>query len=280
MFDFYFGSKEDIEKKENEFILFIKRMMPRWCNSIPDSECLAILDLLNTLPSKERPVLVETGTGASTIPMLYYAVKNKGVLYTWDIEQNKLAYIRNLCNDTIFNHFRNNIFDHWKYVGYSSTSKHLGIPILNELNEKVDFCFLDSEHTLNNLLGELFAVNLVLNDGSIVAIDDANYDYIDTNYAYINIFRKKLGLPTIESTGDNIGKHFYEEVYDYLKKHWSLVEYLKDSYKETYQEDIFWLYYSLDRRALASVGMEKIDELYHRFDAWKVSGRILSKDDK
>lgn len=275
MFDFYFGSKEDIEKKESDFILFIKRMMPRWCNSIPDSECLAILDLLNMLPYKERPVLVETGTGASTIAMLYYAAKNNGVLYSWDINQNKLAYIRDICNDTIFNHFRKNIFDHWKYIGYQSTSKYLGIPILSELNEEVDFCFFDSEHTLNNLLGELSAINPVLSDGSIIAIDDANYNYINTNYAYINIFRKKLGLSTIDSPPENIGDPFYEEVPNYLKKRWKKVEYLKDSYKEKYQDDIFWSYYSLDRRAIASVGMEKTDELDHRFDAWKVSDRLI-----
>lgn len=274
MFDFYFGSKEEIEENESDYILFIKRMMPRWCNSIPDSECLAILDLLNTLPKKERPVLVETGTGASTIALLYYAVKNNGVLYTWDTNQNKIAYIRNLCNDTILNHFRKNIFNHWKYIGYQSTSEYLGIPILQELNEKVDFCFFDSEHTSKNLLGEVSAVNPVLNNGAIVAIDDANYNYVDTNYAYINIFRKKLGLPTIESPPENVGNHFYEEVYEYLEQHWTEVKYLNDTYKENYQDDIFWSYYSSDRKAIASVGMEKTDELVHRFDSWMVSRRL------
>ncbi|WP_407282795.1 class I SAM-dependent methyltransferase [Methanolobus sp. WCC1] len=274
MFDFYFGSEDEIERNESEFILFIKRMMPRWCNSIPDSECIALLDLLNTLPEKERPVLVETGTGASTIPLLYYAVKNNGVLYTWDTNQNKLAFIRNLCNDTIFNHFRKSIFDNWKYIGYESTSQYLGIPILKELNEHVDFCFFDSEHTSRNLLGELSAVNSVLDDGAIVAIDDANYNYIDTNFAYINIFRKKLGLPIIDSPQENIGKYFYESVYDYLKQHWNKVEHLKDTYKSNYTDDIFWSYYSSDRKAIASVGMEKTDELDHRFDSWKVSERL------
>lgn len=274
MFDFYFGSKKEIEENEADFILFIKRMMPRWCNSIPDSECIALLDLLNTLPDKERPVIVETGTGASTIPLLYYAVKNNGVLYTWDTNQNKLAYIRNLCNDTIFNHFKKSIFDHWKYIGYQSTSEHLGIPILKELNEKVDFCFFDSEHTSNNLLEELSSVNPVLNDGAIVAIDDANYNYINTNFAYINIFRKKLGLTPVESPEENIGNHFYEDVYSYLKQHWNTVEYLNDTYKENYSDDIFWSYYSSDRKAIASVGMEKTDELHHRFDSWMVSERL------
>ena len=42
------------------------------------------------------------------------------------------------------------------------------------------------------------------------------------------------------------------------------------SYRENYKDDIFWNYYNLDRINMANLGMEKLEELDHRFDAWKV----------
>ena len=47
MYDFYFGSKEQIKEREDKFLLSIKRMMPRWVNSLPDSEFLALASILN-----------------------------------------------------------------------------------------------------------------------------------------------------------------------------------------------------------------------------------------
>ncbi|MCM1038205.1 MAG: hypothetical protein NC434_02700 [Ruminococcus sp.] len=49
MYDFILGDKETIIKnteEEKKFLLSVKRMLPRWCNSIPDSEFLAIYDVL------------------------------------------------------------------------------------------------------------------------------------------------------------------------------------------------------------------------------------------
>ena len=71
MFDFYFGTREEIAQDEKKFLLSVKRMLPRWVNSIPDSEYLAIYDSLESLSTKSaRPVIVETGAGASTIVLL------------------------------------------------------------------------------------------------------------------------------------------------------------------------------------------------------------------
>ena len=47
MYDFYFGSKEDIAKDETKFLIAIKRMMPRWVNSLPDSEYLALAKIMD-----------------------------------------------------------------------------------------------------------------------------------------------------------------------------------------------------------------------------------------
>ncbi|BCB96317.1 hypothetical protein JZK55_12390 [Dissulfurispira thermophila] len=271
MYDFYFGKREDIEKDPKRFLLAIKRMLPRWCNSIPDSEYLALYDVLDDLKLLDKSVLVETGSGASTIVLCYFALKTGGELYTWDINGSKLAYLRSIINDTLMRHFVDkNITNHWKYVAFSSISEFAGVGMLKEMGKKVNACFFDSEHTLDVLMAELKGVTEILANEAVVAIDDGNYFYKSYNTAYINMIRAKHNLPPINESPDNIGRHFWEEVSEYLKKNFKNVEYIKDTYKQTYQTDIFWTYYKTDREVMSGLDMEKTDDLDHRFDAWKV----------
>ena len=69
-------------------------------NSIPDSEFLALGDIAKNIKSK-KSIFVETGCGASTLVLLFYAMKNNGKLYTWEINQEKTSLIRSMCNETI-----------------------------------------------------------------------------------------------------------------------------------------------------------------------------------
>lgn len=78
-------------------------------------------------------VIVETGSGASTIVLSYFAFKYKKKIYTWDLNQNKLSYLRSIICDTHQRLFQTILHEHWIYIGYLSTSKDLGIPILGEL---------------------------------------------------------------------------------------------------------------------------------------------------
>lgn len=271
MYDFYFGTKEEIERDPKKYLLTIKRMLPRWCNSIPDSEYLALYDVISELKLPDRAVLVETGSGASTIVLCYFAAKTNGELFTWDINGSKLFYLRSVLNDTIMRHFSDkNLNTHWKHIAFSSTSEHAGIGILKELGKRVDVCFLDSEHVSDVLMKEVKDICGLLADVSIVAIDDANYSYKSYNTAYINMMRKKLNLPPISNPPENISRFFWEEAGDYLKANFKKVKYLEDSYKKNYQSDIFWTYYKADREVMTGLQMEKTADLNHRFDAWKV----------
>ena len=274
MYDFYFGTREEIRQDEPKFLLTVKRMLPRWCNSIPDSEFLAILDILEKHAPKEKPVLVETGVGASTIVLLHYAMKYNGLLLSWDFVGPKGAYLRGVCTDTLLQYHKCHLSDHWKFVAYSSLSPHLGLAILPELVDQVDMCFLDSEHTLDTVLGEIGALNSMFVDGSIVAMDDANYTYRHINFAYINMFRRKLKLPELTSPLENTCDPFYLEVERYLRSRWATVRHIEDTFKTSYQNDLFWAYYRAALETVAEVGMEKLANMEHRFDAWQISGRI------
>ena len=57
MYDFYFGTKQKIENNQEEFLVFVKRLLPRWINGIPDSECVAIYRILKQIKS-DRPMFV------------------------------------------------------------------------------------------------------------------------------------------------------------------------------------------------------------------------------
>ena len=262
MYDFYFGEDPDPKK----YLLTIKRMLPRWCNSIPDSEYLAIYDILNDM-KLDRPVFVETGSGASSIVLAYFALLSGGELYTWDTNGSKLAFLRGVINDTLMRKFTSqNLTNHWKCVACSSTSLDVGIGILGELDKKVRFSFHDSEHTLETLLNEVTAICKIMDDG-VVAIDDGNYQYMYHNLAYINMMRKKLGLfPTERAFNES--RCFWVEIEELLNE-WFEVAHIQDTYKQTYKTDLFWSYYRNDRDVMKGLDMEK-DGLEHRFDAWEV----------
>ncbi len=272
MYDFYFGTKEEILANERDYLLFIKRMLPRWVNGIPDSEFLAIHDILNQPDGKSHQrVLVETGSGASSLVMLYHAIKNNGTLYTWDTNANKGSFLREVASDTICRTFNTCVHDHWKFVAYSSTDRHLGINILREFNDRVDFCFLDSLHTLDNLLEELSLVLECFNAEGYIAIDDANYTNKSTNIPFINIVRKKLGLPAVPDLPNNVCRAYHIEVNEYLTNRCQSVERVNDTYKRTCTDDLSFAYYALDKQVTSKIGMEKLDDIKHRFDAWKIT---------
>jgi len=271
MFDFYFGTREEIERDPAHYLVTIKRMLPRWCNSIPDSEYLALHDLLAGSDLPRHPVFMETGSGASTIVLAYWALATGGELFTWDIDGAKLASLRSVLSDTLMRHFTDkNLFAHWRYTAFSSTSDHAGIPILSELGKEVSLCFFDSEHTRDTLMREVKGACDVIGDGGIVAIDDGNYAYIHENTAYVNVVRKKQGLPPVPEETANLGRPFWVEVGEYLQERFPRVEYIDDSYKKNYRSDIFWSYFRSDRETMAGLAMEKTDQLDHRFDAWRV----------
>ena len=277
MYDFYFGSKEDIAKDETKFLIAIKRMMPRWVNSLPDSEYLALAKIMDdqgkNVKKGQKLVITETGAGASSLVCAFYAMKYDGIAYSWDYNGEKGSLIRTVCTETMGNYFKKHVDSHWKLVAHDSLSPYLGIPVLKDLVDHVDVFFHDSEHVWNCVLGELKAVTPLLQDGSIVALDDANQDFLHTNIAYINTFRKKLGLSAVAWPEENKCEPFYVGTEKYLKTVFNKVEYLHDLYKEKYKTDTYFSYYNAEFEVKANLGTERTDKLEHRFDSWKVSGK-------
>lgn len=277
MYDFYFGSKEEISKNETKFLISIKRMMPRWVNSLPDSEFLALCKIMDdqgkNVKKGQKLVITETGAGASSLACAFYAMKYDGIAYSWDYNGEKGSLIRTVCSETMGNYFKKHVDNHWKLIAHDSLSPYLGIPVLKDLVDHVDVFFHDSEHVWNCVLGELKAVTPLLQNGSIVALDDANQDFLHTNIAYINTFRKKLGLIAVAWPEENKCEPFYIGTEKYLNTVFSNVEYLPDLYKENYRTDMYFSYFNSEFEVKASLGTERTEMLDHRFDSWRVTGK-------
>ena len=137
MYNFKFNVKTKTSsfQEELDFLLAIKSTLPRYLNSIPDKEFACITKLLsitcNELKKKcKKPILVETGCGASTIPFAYYANKYEGKAYTWDTNILKISELRKVLNETIGLTYKTNINESWIAVQHLSTSKTVGIKIM------------------------------------------------------------------------------------------------------------------------------------------------------
>jgi predicted O-methyltransferase YrrM len=100
----------------------------------------------------------------------------------------------------------------------------LALPELVRRGVRVDFAFIDGYHTFDHVLLDVFFVDLLLNVGGIVALDDLDYPsiakvsrYIATNRAYrvmrtsseIGRRDKALRIPmrrTVDAVGWTMGK--------------------------------------------------------------------------
>jgi len=277
MYDFYLGSENEIANDEIKFLIAIKRMMPRWVNSIPDTEFVTLTKLLDgqgaACQSEGRKlVIVETGVGASSLASIFYALKYNGTAFCWDLNGEKGSLIRTICTETMGNYFHKHIDGNWQFLSFDSTSPFLGLPILNDLVDHVDLFFHDSEHVWVTIEKELQFVMPLLIDGSIVSLDDVNLNFLHTNIAYINTFRRKLNLPFVENTQENKTQPFYQKVEQFLIETWHKVENLSDLYKEKSYDDLS-NYYNAEFAAYKTIRKEHAEDFKLRFGSWRISHR-------
>lgn len=280
MYDFHFDSKNKILKNPESFLLFVKKLLPRWLNGIPNSECLAIFKILQKRKIKKNIIPIETGCGASTLAFFLHCCLNKTKFFSWDTNGSKGSYLRNIINEAICQPLDVNVNEIWKFIPYYSTDKHVGIKILDDLNLKSDFCFFDTSHTLDQLISEINHFEKISHKNFHIALDDAYYTKRKINYTFLNIIRTKLKLSRVEEPKDNICEPFYLEVEKYLKKKYKRVTKVKDYYKPNFKKDDWFTYY----KEVKDFGVSDYDKNFstkdfkgrskkfkHRFDAFYVT---------
>lgn len=277
MYDFMLGSKADIQSHEIDYLVAVKRMLPRWLNSIPDSEFISICKIADAQGKKfcrtDKMIFIETGVGASTLALAWFAAKYNLHTFTWDTSSAKAAVIRQVLSEAFSEHL-GAVNNYWTLVPWMSTSEFLGISNLGEQDYKCCFSFHDSDHTWENLSGELKALVPLLVDHSIVALDDANLRWSETNFGLINTHRKKLGWPLItfgELKQNPQGEFHWKLAKELLEAQFKEVQLLDDYYKENFQRDPYFEWYSTEFVEKVKLGTEVREELKHRFDSFSVA---------
>ena len=125
MYDFYFMDKKNIKKDPEKFLIFVKRLLPRWVNGIPDTECLAIFKLLEKLnkKNKKRLILLETGCGASTIAMYLHCAIYGGKMFSWDTNASKGSFLRSVILESIDKVLESSVNKIWTFIPYAAKTR-------------------------------------------------------------------------------------------------------------------------------------------------------------
>ena len=120
MFDYIYSEKKNIINNPEKFILFVKKLLPKYANSLPDSATITIFREIKKLKKGKNNIIIETGVGASTISMFVASFLFKKRIYTFDINPDKISLIRQVINDAICRPLEIYIYDYWTYVPSNS----------------------------------------------------------------------------------------------------------------------------------------------------------------
>ncbi len=275
MFSFFYGDREQIRQNEFDYLLSIKRMLPRYLNSLPDQSFRFMHRILNRQVTLDKPIMVETGIGASTILLLNHAMRTGGHLYSWDMNTSKAAALHQVLSETICGYHGEAVSKFWTFVPSDSTSEHTGIGLLAELTDRVDFSSHDSNHTWRVIEHEITGVLALMRPGSVICVDDANQTAVHTYEPIINVTRKKLGLESIKPISDNQGPPHYQALPKLYNRHYKIQEILDDTV-ESFDDDLYYAWYRNDRNVMNSVGMERFEDHAARFVAHQMIEKIVN----
>lgn len=259
MFDYIYGNKRDILKNPEKFIIFVKRLLPKYANSLPDSAAISIFREIKKLKGANN-LIIETGVGASTIVLFVASYIYNKKLFTFDINPDKITLIRQVINDAVCRPLKANIFDYWTYVPSNSLDKYTGIPALKEFKKKPQFAFLDSYHSLEHLKKEIIEFTKIASKEFILGIDDGYMNNRFFPFGYTNMVRHKMGLKKISNPKRNISPPFFHEVNNILKKNFKSVKKLETFFQKNYQNDLSFNYYGLDMAYDSKIDKRGVDD--------------------
>ena len=77
----------------------------------------------------------------------------------------------------------------WDMIEFHELPSYLCLPELERRGVKIDFAFIDGNHTFDYVLVDLFLIDKLLNVNGIIVLDDANYASVKKvcRYALTNL---------------------------------------------------------------------------------------------
>lgn len=224
----------------HQLLIDIKKLLPKYLNSIPNNSAISILETVKKCNKKNY--MLETGVGASTIAIFIGSYLMNKKFYSFDYNPDKISVIKQIINETICDKLKIRISDYWIAIPAESLCPYAGISSLRELKKKFDFCFLDSSHNLEHLRKELNLFLKLTAKQFYVGIDDAHMNYKKINIDFINLIRSKSNLKKI-SVKDNKCKEFQIEIFEELKKNFRYTKIIKPVNNLNSINDIYFKYY-------------------------------------
>ena len=276
MFDYLYSNKRNILKNPEKFIIFVKRLLPKYANSLPDSAAISLFREIKKLRGVNN-LVIETGVGASTIALFVASYIYKKKLFTFDINPDKITLIRQVINDAICRPLKANIFDYWTYVPSDSLDKYTGIPALKEFRKKPQFAFLDSYHSLEHLKKEVIEFTKISTKKFILGIDDGNIvNSRFFSFGYTNMLRNKIGLKRITNPKRNVSPPLVFEIHKLLKKKFKHVKKLETFFQKNYQNDLWFNYFGADISYDDQINKKHVND----FKYTNIFKKLRSKDKK
>ena len=193
-----------------------------------------------------------------------------GQLYSWDINGSRGSFVKSVLSESVGRVLGVDVNKLWHFIVCNSLDPDAGVRVIKELNKKADFGFFDSYHTLNHVMLELKAFEIVASSKFVVAFDDAYYTKKHTNDSYINMLRNKLNLKKIKQPKNNSCKPLSIEVKNYLKAKYKKVEEINSSYKKHCKNDMFFDYFLSDHKFAYKIGMAQKAKRSKLFAAFSV----------
>ena len=243
MYDYIFGTKKHIYNNPEEFLLFIKRLLPRHCNSIPDSLAITIFQEVKKIKTNE--IILETGCGASTIAIFLACCLTKKKFISYDINKKKILFIKNIINQSICKFLEIKISDHWRPKICNSLNKSYGIP---SLKKNVIFSYIDSSHDKFHIESEIQCVKNKTNKISYILLDDMHLTSSPKNNRLNNALKykktlKNFKLDIYNPKIDNNNRSYFTR---YLQSNFNKIELLRTFYSKNFMKDLYYKIYGLD----------------------------------
>jgi hypothetical protein len=271
MYNYIFGSKTQILKSPIDFLIFVKRLLPKYANSIPDSGVVTLFEQAKKLKDNSNS-MVETGVGASTIILFFSAYLFKKKLYSFDHNPDKISLVRTVINEAICIPLNIKISDYWMPIPSNSIDKHTGLNCLSEFKDKFDYGFFDSAHSLDFLIEEISIFHKIATKKYILGIDDGekiNNKFF--HHDFTNMIRTKINLKKIKNPKNNKCDFFFKEVFNYLKKEAKSVKKLPTFFEKNFEKDLYFNFFGNDVSYEASDDKKNIKNFKYQNVFKKVS---------
>ncbi len=246
MYNYIFGSKKDILKQPENFLIFVKRLLPKYANSLPDSGVITLFEMVKKL-GKKKSSLVETGVGTSTIALFLSSYIYNKKLYSFDHNPDKISLLKTVINEAICGPLNIKLSDFWVPIPSNSIDKYTGINCLSEFKENFQFGFFDSAHSLNFLLNEISCFYKIANKNFILGIDDGEkINNKNFHFDFVNMIRTKIKLNKIKNPRINECDYFYKEVYNFLNLNSKKVSKLDTFFAKNLENDLYFNFFGND----------------------------------